>query len=181
MTVLGIISLVFGVLGVLLTIRQSILCWPAALISVVTSGYEFYESRLFGDFALQIFYFISGVYGWFYWERNKGKIFVVTILPIKFIIPLIVVTLLQAVIYYFVLSYFKGDQVVFDAILTACSITATYMMTKKWLENWFCWVLIDFAYIILYILKGLWLYAILYFVFTVMAAYGFYKWKKERS
>lgn len=181
MTVLGIISLVFGVLGVLLTIKQSIWCWPAALISVVTSGYEFYESRLFGDFALQIFYFISGVYGWFYWERNKGKAFLVTILPLKFVIPLILVTLLQAVIYYFVLSYFKGDQVIFDAILTACSITATYMMTKKWLENWFCWVLIDFAYIVLYIIKDLWLYAILYFVFTVMAAYGFYKWKKERS
>lgn len=181
MTILGIISLVFGVAGVLLTIKQNIWCWPAALISVITSGYEFFENRLYGDFALQVFYFISGVYGWFYWEKNKNKEFIVTILPVKFIIPLICVTLLQALIYYFVLCYFKGDQVIFDAILTACSITATYMMTKKWLENWFCWVLIDFAYIILYILKDLWLYAILYFVFTLMAAYGFYKWRKQKS
>lgn len=181
MTILGIISLVFGVAGVLLTIKQSIWCWPSALISVVTSGYEFFESRLYGDFALQVFYFISGVYGWIYWNRNKNKEFIVTILPIKFIIPLTFVTILQAVLYYFVLRYFKGDQVLFDAILTACSITATYMMTKKWLENWFCWVLIDFAYIILYVIKDLWLYAILYLVFTLMAAYGFYKWKKQRS
>ena len=181
MTILGIISLIFGVAGVLLTIKQSLWCWPAALISVITSGYEFFESRLYGDFALQAFYFISGVYGWVYWNKNKNKEFIVTILPIKFIIPLICVTLLQAILYYFVLRYFNGDQVLFDAILTACSITATYMMTKKWLENWFCWVLIDFAYIILYIIKDLWLYAILYLVFTLMAGYGFYKWKKQRS
>ena len=79
------------------------------------------------------------------------------------------------------LKYFKGDQVIFDAILTACSISATYMMTKKWIENWLCWVLIDFAYIVLYGIKDLWLYAILYFVFTLMAAYGFYTWKKQKS
>ena len=181
MSVLGIISLVFGIAGVLLTIKQSIWCWPAALISVVTSGYEFYESRLFGDMALQVFYFIAGVYGWIYWERNRTKQFIVTALPLKLIVPLLSLTIVQAVVYYFLLRYFKGDQVIFDAILTACSITATYMMTKKWIENWFCWVLIDFAYIVLYGIKELWLYAILYFVFTIMAAYGFYKWKNQRS
>lgn len=181
MSFLGIIALVFGVAGVLLTIKQSIWCWPAALISVVTSGYEFYESRLFGDMALQVFYFIAGVYGWFYWGKNKLKEFIVTPLPLKLIAPLLVITIVQTIVYYFLLRYFKGDQVVFDAILTACSITATYMMTKKWVENWLCWVLIDFAYIALYGIKALWLYAILYFVFTLMAAYGFYSWKKKKS
>lgn len=181
MTILGIISLVFGVAGVLLTIKQSIWCWPAALLSVVTSGFEFFESRLYGDFALQIFYFISGVYGWVYWDKNKNKEFIVALLPIRSIIPLLSITILQAILYYFLLSYFKGDKVIFDSILTACSITATYMMTKKWLENWFFWVLIDFAYVILYISKELWLYAVLYFTFTLMAAYGFYTWKKQKS
>lgn len=180
MTLLGLISLISGVAGVLLTIRQSIWCWPAALISVVTSGYEFYESHLFGDFALQVFYFISGVYGWYFWDRNKNKEFIISLLPIKMIVPLVIVTLIQAMVYYFLLRYFKGDQVIFDAILSACSITATYMMTKKWLENWVFWALIDFSYIILYAIKDLWLYAILYLVFTLMAAYGFYKWKSQK-
>lgn len=181
MTVLGIITLVFGVAGVLLTIKQSIWCWPSALISVVTSGFEFYESRLYGDMALQGFYFIAGVYGWIYWEKHKNKTFEVTTIPATMATFLIGSTVLQAIVYYFLLSYFKGDQVVFDAILTACSITATYMMTKKWMENWICWVLIDFAYIALYGIKELWLYAVLYFVFTLMAAYGFYKWKTQKS
>lgn len=181
MSILGIIALVFGIAGVLLTIKQSIWCWPTALISVVTSGYEFYESRLFGDMALQVFYFVSGVYGWIYWEKNKNKEFSVTTLPKKWIAPLLIITAAQAIIYYFLLCYFKGDKVVLDAILTACSISATYMMTKKWIENWLCWVLIDFAYILLYISKDLWLYALLYLFFTLMAAYGFYKWKTQKS
>ena len=181
MSILGIIALVFGVAGVLLTIKQSIWCWPAALISVVTSGTEFYQTRLYGDMALQVFYFIAGVYGWIYWGKNKTKVFKVTKIPLNMVTLLVGFTIAQFVIYYILLRYFKGDKVVFDSILTACSITATYMMTKKWLENWLCWVLIDFAYIALYGLKELWLYAILYFVFTIMAAYGFYKWKKIRS
>lgn len=181
MTVLGIIALISGIAGVLLTIKQSIWCWPMALISVITSGYEFYESRLFGDMALQVFYFVSGVYGWFYWETRKNETFTVKSLPLKLILPLSAFTLVQFGIYYYLLVVFKGDKVVADALLTACSITATYMMTKKWVENWLFWVMIDFAYVGLYLSKDLYLYALLYFVFAVMALIGFLNWKKIRS
>ena len=65
------IALITGVLGVLLTIFESIWCWPTALVSVVISGATFFNQRLFGDFGLQIFYFISGIYGWIYWGKKK--------------------------------------------------------------------------------------------------------------
>lgn len=178
MTLLGIIALISGVAGVLLTIKQNIWCWPMALISVVTSCIEFYQSRLFGDMALQVFYFVSGVYGWIYWKRKKNESFKIVHVPLKLIWPLLAFTLVQFGIYYYLLSVFKGDKVVLDALLTACSITATYMMTKKWLENWLFWVIIDFVYIGLYFSKDLYLYALLYFVFTVMALAGYLNWKK---
>lgn len=181
MTTLGIISLVSGILGVILTIKQSIWCWPAALVSVITSGVEFYFSRLYGDMSLQVFYFISGIYGWYYWDRNKNKTFIVTNIPGRYIITISFITVVLTIAFYFILKFFKGDKIIFDAILTACSITATYMMTKKWIENWLFWVVIDGAYIILYGLKGLWLYALLYFIFTLMAAYGYYAWRKIKS
>ncbi len=181
MTVLGIIALVFGVLGVVLTIKQSIWCWPAALISVITSGIEFYFSRLFGDMSLQVFYFISGVYGWYYWEKNKDNTFHVSNIPVSEIFILTTLTFVMSFAFYFLLKYFKGDKIIFDAILTACSITATYMMTKKWIENWLFWVIIDGAYIVLYGIKGLWLYALLFLIFTAMAGYGYYSWRKIRS
>jgi nicotinamide mononucleotide transporter len=179
MSLLGIIALISGVLGVILTILQRIWCWPAALISVVASFIEFYDQRLYGDMALQGFYFVSGIYGWWYWSKKQQEEFVVSFTPKTMWLILGLITVIQSVVYYFLLKKFKGDQVFLDAVLTAASITATYMMTKKWLENWIAWVIIDFAYILLYGIKFMWLFAILYLVFTVMAAYGFYSWKKK--
>lgn len=181
MTLLGLIALITGVLGVLLTIKQSVWCWPAALISVITSSIEFYEQRLFGDMALQVFYFISGLYGWYYWGKNKADTFSVTRTPSSKWLILIGATALQFIVYYFLLQKFKGDKVLIDALLTAASITATFMMTKKWLENWLAWVLIDLTYVFLYGVKNMWLFAVLYLVFTIMAAYGYLQWKKKGS
>lgn len=179
MSLLGLIALVSGVIGVLLTIKQSVWCWPAALISVITSSIEFYEQRLFGDMALQGFYFISGIYGWYYWGKKANETFAITKTPNKQWLMMIGVTGLQTIVYYFLLQKFKGDKVVIDSILTAASITATYMMTKKWIENWIAWVIIDLAYVFLYGIKEMWLFALLYFVFTLMAAFGYWQWKKK--
>lgn len=181
MSVLGTIALVSGVLGVLFTIMQRIWCWPLALISVLASSIEFFQQRLYGDMALQAFYFVAGIYGWYYWGKSKNNEFKVTNTPTSFWLIMLVITFIQCVIYYFLLKKFNGDQIVADAILTACSITATYMMTKKWIENWALWVLIDLAYVILYLKKDMPLFSILYFVFSAMAAYGFYSWRTQRS
>lgn len=178
MSLLDSIALIFGVLGVLLTIKQSIWCWPSALISVLTSFVAFYNQRLFGDMLLQIFYFLSGIYGWYFWEKNKNATFIVQKINLKIIPVLLIITTILAITLFFILNYFKGDKVILDSILTAFSLTATYMMTKKWIENWIAWVVIDFTYIILYTSKSMWLFAILYFIFTIMAAYGFFKWRK---
>jgi nicotinamide mononucleotide transporter len=179
MTYWDVIALITGVLGVLLTVFESIWCWPMALISVVISIVTFYQNRLYGDMSLNVFYFFSGIYGWYYWNAHKGKSFKVSALPMKHL-PLIVGSIaVQSVVYYYVLTYFRSDQVLFDSILTACSFTCTYLMTRKWVENWLLWVMIDAAYVFLYIIKEMPTYALLYSFFTLMAAYGFYAWKKQ--
>ena len=79
------------------------------------------------------------------------------------------------------LKSFRGDQVLLDALLTAASLSATYMMTRRWTENWITWVGIDGTYVLLYLIKGMWLFALLYLFFTAMAYYGWIKWKEEES
>ncbi|MDI9339403.1 MAG: nicotinamide riboside transporter PnuC [Sediminibacterium sp.] len=180
MTTLSIISLVTGSAGVILTIRQSIWCWPMALIATLTSAADFYAARLYGDMALQGLYFITGIYGWIYWNRESQEAFKVSRMPAAYILPLLGLTVIQAVLYYFALRFFKGDVVLVDAVLTATSVTVTYMMTRKWFENWWCWVVIDTFYVGLYFYKQMPLYALLYLIFTAMALYGAISWKKVR-
>jgi nicotinamide mononucleotide transporter len=76
------------------------------------------------------------------------------------------------------LKFFKGDKILVDAILTSLSLTTTYMMIKKWIENWLLWVIIDFAYVFLYFSKSMYLFSVLYFIFAVVALFGFLEWKK---
>jgi nicotinamide mononucleotide transporter len=178
MTFLSLISLVFGTIGVWLTVRQTIWCWPFALIATVSSCIDFFNARLFGDMSLQLFYFVSGVYGWVFWKSQEKTVFSVTHIPTTQILFLIVATLLQWLIYFFILSHFRGDSVLVDAGLTAASVTATYMMTRKWLQNWWCWIVIDLLYTALYVHKQMYLYAVLYLIFTAMAVYGAISWKR---
>ncbi len=180
MNELGFVALVFGILGVLFTIKQNVWCWPFAIISVVASIIEFYNERLYGDMALQVFYFFAAIYGWWFWKKESLTEFKVSHIPLKWILILIFASAVQFLIYYFLLKKFKGDKIIFDAILTALSVSATYMMTRKWLENWLTWVIIDLAYVILYIQKDMWLFAVLNVFFTTMAAYGFFEWKKGK-
>lgn len=173
------IALITGILGVILTIFESIWCWPMALTSVIISTLAFYKQHLYGDMSLNVFYFFSGIYGWYYWGKHQSIPFKITRIPSKYI-PLTAISILaQSILYYYILRHFKSDQVLFDSILTACSFTCTYLMTKKWLENWLLWVLIDGAYVFLYIIKEMPTYAMLYTFFTLMAAYGYYAWKKQ--
>lgn len=181
MSALSIFAFLFGVAGVWFTIRKSIWCWPLALVSVLASSVEFYQQKLFGDMSLQVFYFAAGLYGWYYWDRKQKEAFYVEATPKPFWIVLILITALQSLLYYYLLKKMKGDQSLFDAILTASSLTATYMMTRRWIENWMAWVIIDLAYVILYGIKNMWLFATLYFVFAGMAWYGWKQWKAEAS
>ena len=174
----GIVVFCLGALGVWLTIRQTIWCWPVSLIAVLLSILMFFEERLYGDMALQVFYFFAGIYGWMYWNKNKQTPFVIRRANLKELPYLILITVGQTVLYYYLLLHFKGDKPLFDAILTACSLTVTYMMTKKWLENWMIWVFIDTAYILLYCLKEMWFFAALNLIMAILAGYGYFKWRK---
>ena len=81
---------------------------------------------------------------------------------------------------FYLLVYLKGNRAGLDALLTAASLVTTYMMIRKWAENWLLWVLIDGTYVLLYALTNLWSYALLYAVYAVMAWYGWKQWKKIR-
>ncbi len=179
MALLDWLAFVFGVLGVVLTIRQNILCWPVSLIGVITSLVAFYQQRLFGDAALQIIYFIYGLFGWYQWYSADKSSFKISSIPPKFLAFLLMFSLILFFGIYYLLVAIKGDKVLADAILTTLSLTTTYMMIKKWIENWLFWVVIDLAYVGLYISKEMYLFSVLYLVFSVVALAGFFEWRKE--
>ena len=71
-----------------------------------------------------------------------------------------------------------------DAMTTSTSLVAQWMMTRKLLENWVVWVAVDVVYIGMYIYKSLYVTAVLYLVFLILSAMGYFQWRaslRERA
>jgi nicotinamide mononucleotide transporter len=66
-----------------------------------------------------------------------------------------------------------------DAFTGVFSLAATFMVTKKVLENWIYWILIDAICIFLFAARDLYLSAVLFFVYTLIAIFGLFHWKKQ--
>ena len=66
-----------------------------------------------------------------------------------------------------------------DAALVSSSLIAQYMLTKKFIENWLLWIIIDVFYVGMLVFKGLRLTAFNYAVYLVLAVMGYVAWRKS--
>lgn len=181
MNSLEIIAAVFGVVSVYLSVRQNIWSWPTAIVNVGLYIVVFYEAKLYADTGLQVIYVVLNAYGWYHWlYGGKNR----TGLPVTrtgarlglFLIALGGIG--TAVIGTFLARSTDAALPWLDAMTTSTSLVAQWMMTRKLLENWLIWVAVDVVYIGMYIYKSLYVTAVLYFVFLVLSAMGYTKWRQ---
>lgn len=177
-----IIASLLGIAGVYLTAKQKIWCWPVGLINVVLSLYVFFVAKLYADVILQIFYLVMTLYGWYNWVFGGNKKFslpVRKILRNEFVIMLFLGFGLSFVAGYIFSNYTDAAFPYWDSQLTVWGIIATYAMAKKIIEHWLMWIIIDINCTVLYFIKHLYAFAPLYFIFTLLAVYGYFIWKKD--
>ena len=169
-----------GFLCVYLAAKQHILNWPISIISVAIYAYIFYQSKLYGDAILQLYFFATAIYGWYYWQRiNRQEEQTIRALTVKQAIYVLAAVLsLTLIIGYGLSAYTDSDVPFIDGFCTAMSFVAQFLMTRKILHNWLLWVVVDLCYIPLYFHKNLLLTAVLYFAFAIIAWNGYTDWKK---
>jgi len=170
-----------GIACVYLAAKQNIWNWLMGIISVTAYMVVFYESALFGDAGLQIYFLGTGIYGWYYWLRKKErKEKPVTSLNTKEYAWTILATLiLSGLLGLFLQKYTSSKVPYIDGFCTAVSFMAQLLMTRKILQNWALWIFVDICYVPLYIYKSLYVTAILYIIFLVLAIIGYIDWYKE--
>jgi nicotinamide mononucleotide transporter len=180
MLVVEIIAVFFGILGVWLTTQQNVWCWAAGIANVTLYTFIFYDQRLFGDAALQVFYMFISYYGWYQWVYGSGKETELSVRGVhkKEFILLSVFGLIFFFVILFILKKIDGDLPYFDSFTTVLSVIATWMTTKKIIENWIIWIFTDAVYTFLYFYKELYLTSALYAAFTLLAILGWIEWKK---
>jgi len=173
------LAVLCGTLYVILITHKKMIAWLFAFLSSSIYVYICYSFQLYLESFLQVFYVAMAIIGWLNWTKSESKTNIIK-WPIKHhiynILASSAITLLLG--YVFQKNTDQANPYT-DAFTTVFSLAATYMVTKKVLENWIYWIIIDFVSIYLFYSRGLHLTALLFVVFTSLAIWGYLKWKKE--
>ena len=178
------IAVAVTLLAVWWTVRQVIWCWPIALLSVTMYAFVFYQAKLYADMGLQGIYFILSVYGWWAWlhggdDRSGLE---VSLASWRLRILLLMIGGSLALLLGTLLFRLTDAALPFmDSALTAFSLLAQWMMTRKLLESWIVWIAVDVFYVGMFLYKSLFLTAGLYAIFLLLAAMGFVEWKRSMA
>lgn len=173
-------AVAFAVLYLVLAIRQSAWCWPAALISALLSTILFYDARLLMESGLQLFYAGIAVYGWYQWTRgDHGHGVVIRLWPWHRHCIIVAGILAASSVCAWALSATRQVMPFVDSFTTVAAVVTQYMVAKKVLENWLYWFVIDSVSIYLYVSRDLNIYAGLFVVYLVLIVIGFRQWVSD--
>ena len=184
---LELIAVVLGIVYLLLVVKENILCWYAAFISTAIFLYIFIDVKLYMESGLQVYYLIMAVYGYWQWNRtskadNDASLVELKIhtWPYRYHLYAIGFTLLASLVSGYVLAEYTDAKIPYlDSFTTWGSLITTYMVTRKILENWIYWLVIDSISIYLYLDRGLYFTAVLFAVFLVIVINGWFKWSRQ--
>jgi nicotinamide mononucleotide transporter len=177
------LAFVTGAVGVWLTVREHIWNWPIGIANAAFFVALFFDARLFADMALQLGYIVLGVLGWYWWLRGGAHRSALRVAHADRRALLALAVLGGVATGGFTLFLRSvGDAAPFlDALTTTLSLAAQYLLTRKFVENWYVWITADLIYIALYGSRGLYLTAALYVIFLAMCLLGVRAWHAALS
>ncbi|HEX9565241.1 MAG TPA: nicotinamide riboside transporter PnuC [Gemmatimonadaceae bacterium] len=181
MAPLEAVAAVFGVISVFLSTRQNIWSWPTAIVNVGLYAVVFFDGRLYGQMGLQAVYLALSVYGWYQWRfggADRGVLRVTRAGP-RLLAGLLALNLVAWLLLAAVLHRTDAALPYLDALLATTSLVAQWMMTRKILETWLLWIVVDIVYVPMFVTQQLYATAGLYAVFLGLATLGFRDWRRS--
>ena len=176
-------GVVLGLLYLWLEYRANIWLWVVGAIMPCVHCILYYQSGLYADCAMQGYYILAGLYGLIAWlagHRRKANPLRISHTPLRLLVPLVAVYgVLHAVLYYLLVTLTDSTVPLWDSMTTAMSMVAMWLLSRKYVEQWLVWLVVDAITVGLYIYKGIPLTACLYGLYTALAVVGFLRWRRE--
>ena len=179
---LQIIGTALGLLYLWLEYKANIWLWVIGAIMPVVHGLLYLTNGIYADAAMQLYYVAAGIYGLMMWKRrsqHKGgdKI---QHTPKEWILNLVVIYLFfHAELYILLVEFTDSTVPFFDSMSTALCIVAMWMLSRKLVEQWLVWLVVDIISVGLYIYKGIPITAGLYTIYCILAIVGYVRWYKQ--
>ena len=171
------------VLGIWLTTKRLLICWPVVLVSDILYLVVFYQARLFSDAMLQVFFLAFTFYGWWHWWRgvvDEGEVCVVPLSWRGWLAGL-AVGAVGAVPLGWLMVRVGAALPHLDAALTSYSLVASWWQARKHTANWWLWIAVNLVYIGEYLYKGLVATAVLYLLLVILAVMGLVDWQRAAN
>lgn len=176
-------AVVLALAYLLLAVRQNVWCWACAIASGGIYLVLFARGGLVMQAALQLFYIGMGAYGW--WAWRGGAAAQAGPLPVsrwgaKRHLLCIGIVLAATLVNGWIIADSRGDLVPYvDAFVAWASVLATWMVTRKVLENWLYWILVDSVAAALYWSQGFQATAVLFVLYVAVAVRGYFAWRAD--
>jgi nicotinamide mononucleotide transporter len=180
-----LVAVVMTLVGIVLTIKEKISCWPVAIVGILAYLVVFIRARLYADAALQPIYVVQNLYGWWYWahggERGHGQAPIVTLSWQKRATWLAGTAIVSLIVGAGLARWTNAAAPYADAALSTTSLVANWLLARKVLENWWLWITVNVGYVMLFWKKQLLLSAGLYAILLALAAAGLIEWQRSRA
>jgi nicotinamide mononucleotide transporter len=170
-------------IGIWLTARRTLLCWPITLAADLLYLVVFFHARLLSDSLLQLFFVGFTLYGWWHWwrgVRQEGEVRVVP-LALRSLLVALAAGAAGTIVLGIVAQRLHAALPFLDAALTSYSLVGSWWQARQHIANWWLWIAVDLIYIGEYIYKDLWLTAILYAGLVVLAVIGLRDWQRAEQ
>jgi nicotinamide mononucleotide transporter len=178
------VAVILAIAYLLLAVKENILCWLFAFLSTAIYTVLFWDVSLLMESALNVYYMAMAVYGWHQWTRGGTNgddgahaLAVRSMSGQQHVLVISGIAVLTFVSGYFLSEHSSAAWPYIDSFTTWASVITTYLVTRKYLQNWLYWIVIDTVSIPLYIDRGLNLTALLFVAYVVIAVVGYVKWR----
>lgn len=178
---LDITTTALGLAYILLEYKASVWMWVVGFFMQSLGIVLYYQKGLYADCGMEFYYLAMTVYGFIAWMRHSSrkKDLPIRHMPRKTALVWVGLGLVFWLAIYLILSNFTDSRVpVADAFTTALSIVGIWALARKYLEQWFVWIVVDIVTCGLYFYKDIPFKASLYGLYVIIAVFGYFKWKK---
>jgi nicotinamide mononucleotide transporter len=180
MSMLEIIAVAVSFLGIWLTAKRYMLCWPVNLLACTLYFRIFLDVRLYADMLLQALFGLAILYGWIIWARGRAQAGTVIVapLPVRRAVVGLATGAAGALAIGWIMHRFTDASLPWmDASLSSFSLVAQYWTARRHAVSWLLWIAVDIVYVGMFAFKHLWLTAGLYGAMIILAVLGYRRWR----
>ena len=179
--IIELVGVATGLLCVVLLGRQNIATWPLGLAYALVSLVVFYQNGVFGQVLLHVVFVGLNAWGWYAWmtqaKQHTEHVRRLDLTLAGVLLGVFVVAL--AAVEYGINRPFGGVGGWLDSVVAAGSLIAIWMQSKRYLDVWVLWFLLNLGSLVLYARIGLYWYVGLYLIYQVLAVWGFAQWRRD--